>query len=1646
MKTIDHLSQYVSQRGRSERTEHFIEAQQKSADALAQPADDLAKSLLQAYQAPGRAGYDYYWFNSNSPALKVVQNQLETAEADGKSLWESGNYDQLWIEILPKAWEHPVKLAWPSLSQHAKLQTLHAFSTWWALHELDIHEFASFVTVSVPGGHLPFDVIAVASINNGDEKLLQILFEILRGEAELGEINYNLLRIALRCNQATAWQLVNKLLLAAQRQEGLRQTIVHELPDAHIGAKILLLTSILDNGLQRFASVLMYLQNWMKLPLADGVATTEKNIERLGRLAVKALQEDSFDLEAALRSSNLTECYFQLWASLQRDGKDCLRHCASMMNSSDPSKRAMTLYVMSLQPKLGFLFAKNYLHETDPMVCWNIYKRMESMYSQATYSREDGSFEFMERLVKGLPDDGLKNPNPRYEWENYAFSMDNLFVHWADKICRPTNRSADLLPYSHRMNGTVRRLIFVGHFQTVYNAVLQSKQAGLDFQPTEFERDWIHANLQDKSTNVSNIAFQIYSLLIPLPNEVPTLFNLLTRKNDETRKGAIAAVSKLDEKDLQAAIQQLLIAKTEEQRTAGLDLLQQLKKQGRLTDFLANAASAFAERKSIGAKEQLLLNDLLDLSNEVWDASNGYGLYDPAKRDETPVLSAPTTGFFVEKMYRQPMFGLSVPMEKLETELRKLDALFVQHENYEYEVEAGNKSVTTVLLCNSFLKPKKYFNGTLSFQERLDNLPLGEVWGAWYAESGLCPFDIYLLIGSSNHFVQYYKNSLPDWLQEFVIDYSAEAIYSIFNSNSLSLKYPRLCFSLLQNLQNIEGIEALIQSVELDLAQHYFASIPTEKMNEVFKIQGSEYTSRDVFQRYLDLVQRWYMRFAVEIEPAMFRQLWAIKYWYYRTLPANHPRPSIIEAPTLGRAYEMGLVSKDECYHIILSTSVFTQLLNHWDKAGQANLLEKYPIFKEFLEAAVPKFLEIELRRGDTKTPVSDFVHHFTSIHGLDYFIKIIKGLGKDSLHRGYAYGGNSKQVQFSRLLKNCHPAPGDSYEAFKAALDASNFPKNRLVQVALYAPQWLPWTERYLQWPGLENAAWCLHAHAHNHFDVQKASEMAKYTSLPTEDFADGAVDVAWFREAHEQLGAERWEQVYTAAHYISDNQGYIRARVYADAILGKLTLSQCKSRVSDKRNKDYVVAIGLVPLPEKEADAEMLERYRFLQEFIRQGKDFGQQRQASEKRSGELAFDNLARTAGFPDPIRLTWAMETLDLKEMLVKAQTLSIDGTTIQLEVNAMGRAELLAKKGDKKLTTIPPALKKNPAVQALSDTKNKLNNQHGRIKKSLEEAMIRGDVFQFSELENLMGHPVIRPLMTSLVLVSDKKLGFFDPKGLRGANGKIQALKAGNLLQIAHCCDLQAAGQWAIYQKHLFQQGIVQPFKQVFRELYLPSTDELASPNLSNRYAGYQVQTGQAAALFKTRGWSVRYGEGLHKAFHQQRIVATVDAYGDWFNARNSNEPAEIQTIGFQQKGKWINLPLKDIPAPIFSEVMRDLDLVVSVAHVGGVDPEASLSSIALRAAIVAETAALFGLKNVRVEKNHVFIEGKKGSYSLHLGSGIVHKKPSQMLYIMPAHTQARGRLFLPFVDEDPRTAEVVSKMLLLAKDGEIKDPTVLGQI
>jgi hypothetical protein len=139
------------------------------------------------------------------------------------------------------------------------------------------------------------------------------------------------------------------------------------------------------------------------------------------------------------------------------------------------------------------------------------------------------------------------------------------------------------------------------------------------------------------------------------------------------------------------------------------------------------------------------------------------------------------------------------------------------------------------------------------------------------------------------------------------------------------------------------------------------------------------------------------------------------------------------------------------------------------------------------------------------------------------------------------------------------------------------------------------------------------------------------------------------------------------------------------------------------------------------------------------------------------------------------------------------------------------------------------------------------------------------------------------------------------------------------------------------------------------------------------------------------------------------------------------------------------VPIPEIDPVIFSEVMRDIDLIVSVAHVGEVDPEASHSSLQMRGVLARESALLFGLKNVEVKERHILIKGELGDYSIHLGSGMVSKNGRQ-LAIIPVHSQHRGRVFLPFVDDDPKSAEIISKMRYLAQDNQIKDPTILTQI
>jgi hypothetical protein len=316
----------------------------------------------------------------------------------------------------------------------------------------------------------------------------------------------------------------------------------------------------------------------------------------------------------------------------------------------------------------------------------------------------------------------------------------------------------------------------------------------------------------------------------------------------------------------------------------------------------------------------------------------------------------------------------------------------------------------------------------------------------------------------------------------------------------------------------------------------------------------------------------------------------------------------------------------------------------------------------------------------------------------------------------------------------------------------------------------------------------------------------------------------------------------------------------------------------------------------------------------------------------------------------------------------------------------------------------------PAVAALAERKTALTRQVSRVRASLEQAMVSQDAFTAADLTALDGHPVLAPMLRLLVFVdgTGRTVRRLDG-GLVDATGA--TVEAGDDLRLAHPTDLLAAGDWPTWQRILVRDGLRQPFRQVFRELYPLTAAERATSPTSQRYAGHQVRPGQAQALLGARGWLVDHESGAaSRGFHRHRLVARVEVRNGFLTPAEVELPT-LDTVRFTRPGEWLAQPLDSVPPVVFSEAMRDLDLVVSVAHAGGVDPEATASTVDMRAALVRETARLLRLDNVRE------VDG-----------------------------QRRGRVFLPFADDDPRTAEVVAKVLLLARDREIRDPTILEQL
>ena len=1177
-----------------------------------------------------------------------------------------------------------------------------------------------------------------------------------------------------------------------------------------------------------------------------------------------------------------------------------------------------------------------------------------------------------------------------------------------------------------------------------------------DYPADSWQRTLVRTAINDKGTYVVSKAMEILRKVPLVQDDILALEQVLSRKNKEQRKESVALLVKQPEAVLKDSTSRMIVSKNADQRLAALEILTVLQEEQRLTDYVTEQVEAYKGRK-LSKNEQVLMDKLTynpETATELrYDLTNGFGVLN---LDNLTSFDLPKPIFDKERKEKKGgfLFDKLVNVEKIGEGLSELLALWRANKDYEYQYEGYQGATETTLLGNDIrcLHKRKEEDTPM---DRLSDLPLADLWKGWHAKYQFTEIEYYFAKRYCGHL--YYENPKPKGLDAFLAMYYPDFPVHFEGQIHSYRGEARKAEDLLGYLKEAYSEDkALLANFKRSVFEDALATFPKEKRGETFKRGYSSLDWDDVVTDYAAVVYN--SDFLHYTDDQLFRH-WQLLYYLYiewkKGLDPEKCTPKDVlpyvrnyvrreeRLPGINNnllqltlmLYNKGRLTTDDLiFFCLLNKELFAMAQgaeNHFSRGLPKWIKDTLTFPETLLEQVKTHMLQVELQRGDLPTDASVYIGSLSEIEGAQYFFEALERMGKEPFAKGYG-SSTSKRATFSHILEVSAPSATDTFADFKKHLDEVKLSKQRLVEAACYAPHWTAWLGDYLKIKSFREAIWWFIAHTTDYMDAEKETIVSQYSTVPRDDFKRGAIDVDWYQRVHMAVGKEGWKLIQESAKYLSDGMGYRRVKLYSAVLTGEIKLTETIKKITEKRDKDYVMALGLVPINKKKVEEDLVSRYNLLQTFLKESKQFGQQRQESEKNAVEIGLDNLSRNAGYEDSIRFSWAMEAKATQQIMEKA-TLVIDDTCLQLVVDEEGKADIIVTKGDKTLKSIPDKYKKNKEVEALKDSKTYLTKQYSRTRLSLEQAMLSQTLFTAAELAKILEHPVVKAMLSKLVLFNPETQasGFWQDGKLLSAEGTLTLLKAADKLLIAHPSHLFYAVQWDLYQKYLFDKELKQPFKQVFRELYVPTKDELETSNRSERYQGHQVQPQKTVALLRGRGWTVNYEEGLQKVYHKEGFRATLYAAADWYTPSDVEAPT-LEYVVFYNLKDGKEVPMKEINPVIFSEVMRDVDLVVSVAHVGGVDPEASHSTLQMRGALARESARLFKLTNVEVKERYILVKTEHGDYSLHLGSGMISKGGLQ-INVVAVQSQHRGRVFLPFVDDDPKTAEIISKMKLLSE-------------
>ena len=358
-------------------------------------------------------------------------------------------------------------------------------------------------------------------------------------------------------------------------------------------------------------------------------------------------------------------------------------------------------------------------------------------------------------------------------------------------------------------------------------------------------------------------------------------------------------------------------------------------------------------------------------------------------------------------------------------------------------------------------------------------------------------------------------------------------------------------------------------------------------------------------------------------------------------------------------------------------------------------------------------------------------------------------------------------------------------------------------------------------------------------------------------------------------------------------------------------------------------------------------------------------------------------------------------------------------------------------------------------------------------------------------EYFIEHPILGRLGKKLIWIfssgpMNERSGTWIDSKICDTEGKEIALISTKNVRLWHplSCDKAEVQAW---RERIFVSGIRQPFRQAFRETYEVTAAERETRMHSNRFAGVLMRQHQFASLCRARGWNYRLmGTGFDGGNTPQKEIPSWNMRAEFYVDLPPDRDTSLRDSALnEQSGAGINLfvgsdqvrfyrdrreiGVDEVPALVYSEIMRDVDLFTSVCAVGDDETWSDQGDrgigIAVNRFSLPQFSAIVDLRRemlsrilpktgiadrCAIQKGALLVKGQLGTYRIELTAGLTMIEtdsvrkwlniPRKLLDVVHTNVDA-----VP-IDLDYRTETILRKAHILANDWNINSPELVKQL